>query len=193
MKDAFKSNLPPRGQAFAAIAALVLVILVPGCSTGTRLPSTNATPVMNVLSLFTATNVPAMGFREPEIPLPDYMSNAVPVTDLPGKGLAQHPMLYFGEYYNRLFVINDGKVIWSYNTAPIYSPEIDDAWLLSNGDILFSRLSYAAEVNPQKKIVWRLDPEDTCSPRDDECQAQDTGYHCWPEPARSASRDSDRL
>jgi hypothetical protein len=52
--------------------------------------------------------------------------------------------------------VNDGKVIWTYSTGKGW--EYDDAWLLSNGNILFSRMAYAAEVTPQKKVVWRLDP-----------------------------------
>ena len=32
-------------------------------------------------------------------------------TNLPGKGLAEHPMLYLGEGYNKMFLVNGGKVI----------------------------------------------------------------------------------
>ena len=37
---------------------------------------------------------------------------------LPGNGLAQHPMLYVGENYTKMFLVNDGKVIWTYQTGP---------------------------------------------------------------------------
>ena len=29
--------------------------------------------------------------------------------------------------------------------------------MLSNGNILFSRMEYAAEITPDKKVVWRYD------------------------------------
>ena len=138
------------------VVAFGAAILLPGCSTTGR-PSSK-TPALDVLPLFTATNVPAVGFREPRIG--PFSPNFKPVTGLPGNGLAQHPMLYAGEDYNKMFLIKDGKIIWTYNTAPADRPEYDDVWLLSNGNILFSRLYYAAEVTPQKKIVWRLNPEE---------------------------------
>lgn len=76
-------------------------------------------------------------------------------TSLPGKGLAQHPMLYIGEGCNKMFLINNGSILWTYSTGKGW--EYDDIWLLSNGNILFSRMGWAAEVTPQKRIVWRID------------------------------------
>ena len=74
---------------------------------------------------------------------------------LPGKGLAQHPMLYIGEGCNKMFLVNEGKVIWTYSTGTGW--EYDDIWLLSNGNILFSPMGWAAEITPEKKVIWRLD------------------------------------
>ena len=74
---------------------------------------------------------------------------------LPGKGLAQHPMLYIGENCNKMFLVNKGKVIWTYSTGG--GPEYDDVWMLSNGNILFTRMQYIAEITPDKKVVWRYD------------------------------------
>jgi hypothetical protein len=74
---------------------------------------------------------------------------------LPGNGLAQHSMLYVGENYTKMFLVNDGKVIWTYQTGPGY--EYDDVWMLSNGNILFTRMQYVAEITPDKKVVWRYD------------------------------------
>lgn len=76
-------------------------------------------------------------------------------TSLPGKGLAQHPMLYIGEGCNKMFLINNGSILWTFSTGKGW--EYDDIWLLSNGNILFSRMGWAAEVTPQKRIVWRID------------------------------------
>jgi outer membrane protein assembly factor BamB len=137
-----------------AAAAFSLALLVSGCSTTCPMKS-SATPALEVLPQFTAANVPAFGPAEIPVAPPDWKVSP-PDTSLPGKGLAQHPMLLIGEGCNKIFVVNDGKVIWTYSTGKGW--EYDDAWLLSNGNILFSRMAYAAEVTPQKKVVWRLDP-----------------------------------
>jgi hypothetical protein len=64
-------------------------------------------------------------------------------------------MLYAGEGYNTLFVVNGGKVVWTYSTGK--GGEIDDVWMLTNGHILFSRMSYVEEITPQKQVVWHYD------------------------------------
>jgi hypothetical protein len=142
----------------AALAALSLVLLVSGCfatSPGTMESSSKFTPALDALPQFTAADVPAMGPAEiPDEP-PQPWTVSAPDTSLPGKGIAQHPMLYIGEGCNKMFLINDGKIIWTYSTGKGW--EYDDIWMLSNGNILFSRMAYAAEVTPQKKVVWRLD------------------------------------
>jgi hypothetical protein len=80
---------------------------------------------------------------------------------LPGKGLAQHPFLYCGEWQNRstsnqvMYIIRDGKAAWSY-TNPLKG-ELGDCSMLSNGNILFSRQLGASEITPDKKIVWNYD------------------------------------
>ncbi len=79
---------------------------------------------------------------------------AVPA-GMPGNGIAQHPMLYIGEGYNKILLVNDGKVAWTYSTGPGW--EYDDVWMLSNGNILFTRMQYVAEVTPEKQVVWRYD------------------------------------
>jgi outer membrane protein assembly factor BamB len=57
-----------------------------------------------------------------------------------------------------MFLVNDGKVIWTYQTGKGY--EYDDVWMLSNGNILFTRMQYLAEITPDKKVVWRYDCTD---------------------------------
>src|SRR5262245_50565929 len=114
------------------------------------------TPCMDALHLFTATNVPTMGSAEIEVPPGRWTTNASPTPDgLRGKGMAQHPMLYIGEGYNKMSIIKDGKVIWTYSTGK--GGEFDDIWMLSNGNILYSRMSYLAEITPDKKVIWRYD------------------------------------
>jgi hypothetical protein len=113
---------------------------------------------MKLLSLFTAPNVPQMAPTESEAPR---AWKEKPIAKgLPGRGMAQHPMLFLGEGYNKLMIVSKGKIIWSYQTGGGW--EYDDAWMLSNGNILFSRMQYIAEITPDKKIIWRYDaPEGT--------------------------------
>jgi hypothetical protein len=115
--------------------------------------ATKATPCLDALKLFTAANVPAMAPEEEAIP-PIATPGEAPA-NLPGKGLAQHAMLYIGENNNKMSVINNGKVIWTYQTGK--GPEYDDVWMLSNGNILFSRMQYVALIGPDKKVLWRYD------------------------------------
>jgi hypothetical protein len=110
---------------------------------------------MDVLPLFTAANVPANGPEEIPIDPPNWTASPGEGAGLPGNGLAQHPMLYIGEGCNKMFLINQGRIIWTYSTGKGW--EYDDIWLMSNGNVLFSRMGWAAEVTPQKKIVWRMD------------------------------------
>ena len=83
---------------------------------------------------------------------------------LPGRGVLQHPFLYAGEWDTRkpleqsIFVVRDGKVAWQY-TMPLRTAsggvqEFDDATLLSNGNIIFSRMSGAGMLSPEKKMLW---------------------------------------
>ena len=112
-----------------------------------------ATPCMDVLHLFTAADVPE--FAPSEIKCPDRGTKGIVRTGLPGNGLGQHPMLYVGENCNTMFLVTGGKVTWTYSTGT--GPEFDDVWMLSNGNILFSRMAYIAEITPNKKVVWRYD------------------------------------
>jgi hypothetical protein len=94
---------------------------------------------------------------QPATPLPTTSSPA----SLPGKGLAQHPFLYCGEWQDRghsdqmMVIIRDGKVAWSY--AIPGKEEYGDCSLLSNGNIVFSRRLSASEVTPDKRIVWQYE------------------------------------
>ncbi len=113
-------------------------------------------PLLRVLPRFTAAAVPAWGPSEVAVDPPTWTD--VPTAadaHLPGAGIRQHPMLYIGEGCNTMFVVQDGKVIWTYSTGKGW--EFDDIWMLTNGNILFSRMSYAEEVTPEKKVVWHLD------------------------------------
>ena len=108
---------------------------------------------MALMSRFTAADVPALGPAETEV-APRVWDQPIPA-GLPGNGIAQHPMLYIGEGYNKILLVNDGKIVWTYSTGGGW--EYDDVWMLSNGNILFSRMQYVAEVTPNKQVVWRYD------------------------------------
>ena len=65
-------------------------------------------------------------------------------------------------------IVRDGKVVWQYS-MPLTTPaggiqEFDDATLLSNGNIIFSKMSGAGMVSPEKKIVWEYP-----APREPKC------------------------
>jgi hypothetical protein len=112
-----------------------------------------ASPLLKLLPRFSASSVPAVGPAETEVaPLAPAAPNPA---GLPGRGLAEHPMLYIGEGYNKMFLVDKGKIIWTYSTGPGF--EYDDVWMLSNGNILFTRMQYIAEITPEKKEVWRYD------------------------------------
>ena len=87
-------------------------------------------------------------------------------TPLPGKGLAQHPFLYTGEWDTRkpvqtIFLLRDGKVVWTYSIPTKDEKgqlnEFDDIHMLSNGNILFARKTGATEVTQNKRVVWNYD------------------------------------
>ncbi|HEV2618345.1 MAG TPA: hypothetical protein VGU23_00210 [Acidobacteriaceae bacterium] len=122
------------------------------------LPAQHATgssdkPLLRQLPRFTAPGVPEFGPEEEPIG-PPVAKNPAP-TGLPSGGASQRPMLYVGEGYNKIFLIDHGKTLWTYSTGG--GNEYDDAWMLSNGNILFSRMYYVAEITPSKQIVWRYD------------------------------------
>ena len=137
----------------AALCSIVVLSLSRSGLADSSIREQNDKPLMKRLSLFTAPGVPDMGPAETEVaPIRD--PKPVP-PGLPGKGIAQHPMLYVGEGYNKMFLVNKGKVIWTYSTGP--GNEYDDVWMLSNGNVLFTRMQYIAEITPDKKELWRFD------------------------------------
>jgi hypothetical protein len=145
MNTKFRSSL-------TIISVIGLIISLTGCQTPAS-KTLSATPCMDVLPLFTAANVPA--FAPSEITYSEKYTNGLSRSGLPGNGLAQHPMLYVGENCNKMFLVKNGGVVWTYSTGP--GPEFDDVWMLSNGNILFSRMAYIAEITPDKQVVWRYD------------------------------------
>jgi hypothetical protein len=141
--------MPPKTALHAsALSVAILLMAIASYADST------AAPLMSVLDRFTAPDVPALGPAEAPVAARKPTTRPDP-TDLPGNGLARHPMLYIGEGYNTMYVINNGKIIWTYSTGG--GNEYDDAWMLSNGNVLFTRMQYIAEVTPEKQVVWRYD------------------------------------
>jgi hypothetical protein len=121
-----------RQKPLPAICAVGLTFLIV-CSvavgqSATKAESTHATPLMAQLSRFTAADVPkTLAPSETEV-APLKWDQPVP-SGLPGKGMAQHPMLYVGEGYNKILLVDKGKIAWTYSTGPGW--EYDDVWMLS--------------------------------------------------------------
>jgi hypothetical protein len=73
---------------------------------------------------------------------------------LPGKGLAQHPFLYCGEWQRRstsdqtMYIVREGKIAWSY-TNPLKRA---------------GRLQQLIEVTPDKQVAWALRDWTTLGP-----------------------------
>ncbi|MDQ2665723.1 MAG: hypothetical protein M3Z05_06905, partial [Gemmatimonadota bacterium] len=134
--------------------SLAIMFLAFGCVAGAQdTKGETSTPLMAQLHRFTARSVPELGPEETEV-VPRKWDQPVP-PGLPGKGMAEHPMLYIGEGYNKILLVNKGKIAWTYSTGTGW--EYDDVWMLSNGNVLFTRMQYVAEVTPDKQIVWRYD------------------------------------
>jgi hypothetical protein len=127
------------------LMALSLIVLL-GSSAG--LPADNpANPAPPALKMTEATSVAANALSVP-----------------PDRRPARHPFLYAGEWDTRkpleqsMFIVRDGKIVWKYSMPlhpqPGANQEFDDATLLSNGDLIFSRMSGAGKVSPDKKLIW---------------------------------------
>src|SRR5580693_7895341 len=91
----------------SALAAMGVILFFGMDSSAQILPS--------VLDQFTAGDVPARGPAESTMPSTRaWRAPAHIPTTWPGRQLAQHPFIYAGEGYNMLFVVRDGKVVWTY-------------------------------------------------------------------------------
>jgi hypothetical protein len=145
-----------RMQKIGTVAILALTVLTAALWSWSAEPkagSVGKLPMLALLSRFTAPDVPVLG--PGEVALERSWPDPVTAVERPGGGLTRHPMLYAGEGYNNLLLVNDGKVIWNYFTGA--KGEVDDVWMLSNGNVLFARQWQVEEVTPKKEIVWHYD------------------------------------
>lgn len=113
-----------------------------------------ASPVAPVLSKFANKAVPNPAPSERTVQR-SWTAPSVEPSGLPGRGLAEHPMLYAGEGYNVLQLVNVGRVVWTYQSGP--GGEIDDVWLLTNGNVIYTKQSFVEELTPAKQVVWHYD------------------------------------
>jgi len=148
---AFARPLTPSHARAMKLRLLTVLFVSAACA---RPAETSPAPLLRLLARFTTPDVPAMGPAEVAVER-NWDTPTGPAPARPGRGLAQHPMLYGGEGHNVLFLVNEGKVIWTYASGK--GGEIDDVWLLSNGHILYTRQTFVEEVTPQKKVVWHYD------------------------------------
>jgi hypothetical protein len=118
---------------------------------------TGPSPLLPLLDQFTAPDVPAQGPMEPPPIAHTWVAPTAPPM-VPGSGLAAHPMLFAGEGFNTVLLVNQGKVVWSYTAGPPGTGEIDDVWMLSNAHVLVAFQHSVFEVNPKKEIVWHYVP-----------------------------------
>lgn len=115
------------------LSSIAAAIFINGCAS----TSGNASqPMLAILEQF--ESAPAKGPDEAAVPFLKPPTNAV-AANWPGNGLAQHPFLFYGEGVNVLYVVNHGKVVWTY--AFPRGGEIDDAWMLSNGHIICTKMT----------------------------------------------------
>jgi len=95
------------------LSSIAAAILISGCAStpGNGNAAGNASqPMLAVLAQF--DNAPAKGADEADMPVRVLPTNSVAM-NWPGKGLAQHPFLFYGEGNNVIYVVNHGKVVWT--------------------------------------------------------------------------------
>lgn len=110
---------------------------------------------------YTQLDIPEFADTEEEIDEPTWIVSENETDEsYPGLGLRQHDFLYVGEGCNRMSLVKDGKVMWTFCAGKGW--EYDDVWMMTNGNILFSRMYWAAEITPDKKYVWRYDVPEGC-------------------------------
>lgn len=108
-------------------------------------------PLSYALSLYLDPTIPTWGKAEASIEAPTWqLSDHETDASYPGGGLSRYSMLYIGEDCNRMSIVHGGKVIWSYCAGKGW--EYDDAWMLTNGNIVFSHMYWVAEITPHMPV-----------------------------------------
>ena len=112
---------------------------------------TEKTPCMEALKHYRTLD-PAYVAPEEIRSDPPVWERTAPDDTMPGGGMERYSFLYVGEEDGHIMIVDQGKVLWSYDTGS--EAELDDVWMLSNGNILFSHMYWCAEVTPEKERVF---------------------------------------
>ena len=72
---------------------------------------------------------------------------------LPGNGLNHRDFLLTGQLDDALYLVKSGQVVWS-DRVPGAVGHVQEATLLSNGNLLLAYMGGAKEITPDKKVVW---------------------------------------
>ncbi len=99
---------------------------------------------------------PAAATRTPK-PSPTPTPGPLAPATLPGNGLAQHDFFYAGEAHTEdMYIVRKGVVAWSYH-VPKGGPELSDAVLMSNSNVVFAHMGGVTEIAPDGTVVWNHD------------------------------------
>jgi hypothetical protein len=93
------------------LAQLVLMLSLVFAQNLENAKTVRRASLMKLLPRFESPSVPAMSPEEAQAP--NFHPGAPQPEGLPGNGMAQHPMLYIGEGYNKMFLVNHGKIVWT--------------------------------------------------------------------------------
>jgi hypothetical protein len=55
-----------------------------------------------------------------------------------------------------MYIVRGGKIVWEYH-SPDKNPEISDAVLLSNSNVLYAHMDGVTMISPDKKVIWNYD------------------------------------
>lgn len=116
-----------------------------------------------VLVLASLTLATTLSWAQSPDARPSARADAPTPGSLPGRGLSQHDFICAGQWDTRnpletATLVRGGKVVWTF-TIPDKNErnetaEFSDIHLLSNGNFLYAHKTGAAEVTPDKKLVW---------------------------------------
>lgn len=97
--------------------------------------------LLPLLSLLALAPAPARAL-EPQAP-----------AQLPGDGLKHRDFLFTGQLDDTLFMVRDGRIVWSDRVPGAYG-HVQDATVLSSGNLLLAYMTGVKVITPSKKVLW---------------------------------------
>ena len=73
--------------------------------------------------------------------------------NLPGDGLKHRDFLFTGQLDDALYLVKNGRVVWS-DRVPGARGHVQDATILTNGNLLLAYMGGVKEITPDKRVVW---------------------------------------